>query len=278
MTNLPSFIELMATLGIDNNANVSEFQARNSSHSRSSSSSSASSPRLFSISSTSRQAHKTRSIPSLRDLESDRRLGLNRHRTARYSPYSFGHSDGRRESLPYIAGHGVESERPLRPLSTSPKSCSLSSSGRHVPPQLENISGYSEELSHFPLENQADTPISSYVRRKTPQTSPISPTFPRYIFHEQTREHTPISSPSTMPFLLPTLPSIHSDVTFSVPSSDAGSDRGSSARSSPFLASNSLPEIMEVEPLPRHTGLRLSAPHRVETEHQHHHSRHVSPV
>ena len=93
MTNLPSFIELMATLGIDNNANVSESRSPNFSHSRSSStSSSASSPRPFSMSSTSRQAHKTQSIPSFRDLEPDRRY--HRHRVARYSPYSFGYVSG----------------------------------------------------------------------------------------------------------------------------------------------------------------------------------------
>jgi hypothetical protein len=157
----------------------------------------------------------------------------------------------------------------------------LSPGRRHIPPQLENVPAYEEDPLAFYSENKADTPISSYVRRKTPQTSPISPAFPRYFFHEEKDENLSIPSPSMMPFLLPTLPSIHpKDITpFSTPFSDAGSDRESSTGNSPSLPSESLPETMEVEPPhPRshHTGLRLSAPHRLDIEH--HQSRHVSPV
>jgi hypothetical protein len=209
-------------------------------------------------------------------------------------------SDGRRESHPYIIGHGAEFDKSLRvsmsicfiqnqlnsiyqSLSTSPNtSIFLPSSHKHVPTQLENISAFSEDLPTLLLENQVNTPISSYVRRKTPQTSPISPTFPRYIFNEQSRENISSLSSSTMPFMLPTLPSIHSDVSppFSAPS-DAGSDWESSTHNSPFLLSDSLPEIMELEvgPLARrshHTGFRLSAPYRADMEH--HRSREISPV
>lgn len=96
MPNLPSFVELMDTLGIDNHATVPESQSPKSAHSRSSSnSSSASSPQLFAYSSPPRLAHKAQSIPSFRELEPDRRNGLNRHRVARYSPYAFGHVSSR---------------------------------------------------------------------------------------------------------------------------------------------------------------------------------------
>ena len=94
MTNLPSFVELMATLGIDNHAIVPESARQSPSHSRSSSNSSSASPRLFPISCTSRQAHKAQFIPSFRELDPDRRTSLNRHRVVRYSPYAFGHVSG----------------------------------------------------------------------------------------------------------------------------------------------------------------------------------------
>ena len=47
----------------------------------------------------------------------------------------------------------------------------------------------------------ADTPISTYVRRKTPGTSPTSPTFATDSGYES-------SSPTTMPFSIPSLPDL----------------------------------------------------------------------
>jgi hypothetical protein len=48
----------------------------------------------------------------------------------------------------------------------------------------------------------ADTPISTYVRRKTPGTSPTSPTFAADSGYESS------SSPTAMPFSIPSLPDL----------------------------------------------------------------------
>lgn len=90
MTTLPSFVELMSTLGLDHRDSAPKFASRSPSHSRSSSNTSTtSSPPIILNSPMSRQAHRSQSIPSFRELESDRRPG-NRHRMPRYSPYSPG--------------------------------------------------------------------------------------------------------------------------------------------------------------------------------------------
>lgn len=91
MTTLPSFIELMATLGLDNRAQVPEHDSRSPSHSRSSSNTSATaSPYITAAASTSRTAYRSQSIPSLRETENDRRSTAGRYRLARYQPYSSG--------------------------------------------------------------------------------------------------------------------------------------------------------------------------------------------
>jgi hypothetical protein len=60
-------------------------------------------------------------------------------------------------------------------------------------PLAVNIYGSSSDLA-------ADTPISTYVRRKTPGTSPTSPTFNRDSGYESS------SPPTAMPFSIPSLP------------------------------------------------------------------------
>ena len=65
----------------------------------------------------------------------------------------------------------------------------------------------------------ADTPISTYVRRKTPGTSPTSPTFAPDSGYESS------SSPTAMPFSIPSLPDLlansSSSETVNSPSSDS---------------------------------------------------------
>lgn len=175
-------------------------------------------------------------------------------------------------------GYSQKENSILLCFQSSPPSFSQSLGRRRVLPWLESIPIYSDDLAPS-FDLKADTPISSYVRRKTPQSSPISPTFPRYAIHSTKHKSSATSSPPTVPILLPTLPTIYSDsvTSFSLPSSDAGSERGSSARSSPFHSSNPLPEILERQSPRRHTGLRLSAPQSVDlSEHQRNH--HIPPV
>jgi hypothetical protein len=106
----------------------------------------------------------------------------------------------------------------------------------------------------------ANTPISTYVRRKTPGTSPTSPTFSRDAGYQS-------SAGSPMPFTLPTLPplfpqSASSDVFPLTPDSD--SELLSSEHNSPIYQSKRLPDILEVGTFTRrprhHTGVRLSTP------------------
>lgn len=145
--------------------------------------------------------------------------------------------------------------------SISPASPRLSR--RRIPASLNNIPSHTDELPTTLLDHQADTPISVYARRRTPQASPISPVFPRHSrSNPRLRSRSGSTSSNTSPISLPTIPSIQRH---SPPLSDAGSDPASS-HSSPFAfdASMALPDIAEGDqPAIRshnHTGVRLSAP------------------
>lgn len=83
MTTLPSFVELMATLGLDPATKAPENPSPSPSPSPSPPSSAESSPRL-SIFTTAPSPIRAKSSPALRDS------GSSRSRAARYSPYSSG--------------------------------------------------------------------------------------------------------------------------------------------------------------------------------------------
>lgn len=129
---------------------------------------------------------RIRSTPSLRDTS------ISRYRVARYSPYVSNQPSNRRSSLSSISSNAPKSEgSPSCPYSTSP--CLASS-------KLARPSN--NQLSVQLYEVPANTPISTYVRRKTPGLSPTSPTFPRDVKGDISPAH------PLMPFALPTLPSI----------------------------------------------------------------------
>jgi hypothetical protein len=122
-------------------------------------------------------------------------------------------------------------------------------------------------MSHIDNENPsvsvtdltANTPISTYVRRRTPQSSPSSPTF----IHPTKSSDSP-QDDLPMPFTLPTMPYLFPPTSSCYsfpPTSNTDFDRPSS-RNSPLYASQVLPDISEVEPLRsrsyRQTGVRLS--------------------
>ncbi|KAE9410270.1 hypothetical protein BT96DRAFT_952930 [Gymnopus androsaceus JB14] len=193
MTTLPSFVELMATLGINAKA---EQPKQDGVPSSSTSSSPTLSPKMLNLPVPSL---RSKSSPSLRDQAS-------RARTARYSPYS---------------------------------STFL----------IVNVFGSSTDLS-------ATTPISTYVRRKTPGTSPSSPSFPRE--SDDSRE---FSKPFTIPTLPPFLPRSASSDSFPlIPKSEIDIDNPSS---SPLYGLKRLPD-MDIDILSRrsrlHTGIRISTP------------------
>ncbi|KAJ7068109.1 hypothetical protein C8F01DRAFT_591093 [Mycena amicta] len=230
-TTLPSFVELMASLGLD------------PAQERSPSSSPSSSPRVPSV--TPPSPSKSRSNPSLRDA------AASRNRLARYSPYSPQLSE-RRGSLSSLSSSSSDYERPtVRAYSTSPHPpSSPRARRRHGNNLTVNVFGSSTNLA-------ANTPISSYVRRKTPGASPTSPSFPR-----EPQDYSPSASP--MPFSIPTLPplfprSASSDSFPLTPNSDI--EHLPSTNSSPNPANKPLPDEERIY-LHRtyHTGVRISSP------------------
>lgn len=117
----------------------------------------------------------------------------------------------------------------------------------------------------------ADTPISTYVRRKTPGTSPTSPTFSGDSGYES-------SSPEQMPFSIPSLPLLlpHSASSDSFPHTPASDiDMSDSSSSSPVLPAKSLAEITDGVDYyrfirSRRIGTRISNPPRVKELKNHH--------
>ncbi|KAK7049675.1 hypothetical protein VNI00_005706, partial [Paramarasmius palmivorus] len=111
-----------------------------------------------------------------------------------------------------------------------------------------NVFGSSTDLP-------ANTPISSYVRRKTPVTSPTSPTFPR----DASNEVTPMYP---MPFTLPKLPAFlpGSANSESFPITPDSELEEFSSRMSPKQNGKALSDDLEIKHLPSrlHTGIRIS--------------------
>ncbi|GLB33628.1 hypothetical protein LshimejAT787_0105120 [Lyophyllum shimeji] len=176
MTSLPSFVELMASLGLDQTTKTPDRTPK------SSLSSPSTSPRL--VGAALPFHSRSKSNQSLRESS--------RPRATRYSPYSPVLSASRRGSLSSVSSCSLDRDRsPLRAISSSPRAASSPRLSRRSTNKLSvNVYGSTSDLP-------ANTPISSYVRRKTPGASPTSPTFPY-----ESRD-----SPPPMPVLVPTLPS-----------------------------------------------------------------------
>lgn len=104
----------------------------------------------------------------------------------------------------------------------------------------------------------ADTPISTYVRRKTPGTSPTSPTFAPDSGYESS------SSPTAMPFSIPSLPDLLANSSSSesvpnLPSSDSEfEDHVKTFRSRVKRTSKSNNKNCRI--VRRPTGVRISVP------------------
>ncbi|OSC99171.1 hypothetical protein PYCCODRAFT_1446954 [Trametes coccinea BRFM310] len=241
-TTLPSFVELMASLGLGGPDDApakpaagsdSRRHSRSSSHSSSISHLSASStssivspptsniyssPLRTSISSTSSTSTRLTDSPAIvvssheaspeRDLLS---CEIRRSRaTTRYSPYgSISHS--RKQSMPVLNAERTY-ERPIRALSTSPRLSPISTSFRGR--RSKRPDNLNLPLSDADL--MAYTPISSYVRRKTPQNSPTSPTFARDRDAAAVSTHHPLT--------IPALPTLLSPASFTTQSSDSEDD------------------------------------------------------
>ncbi|EIW82228.1 hypothetical protein CONPUDRAFT_136757 [Coniophora puteana RWD-64-598 SS2] len=178
---LPSFIELMASLGLDNDAKPR--------------------PTTPSPSSLSPPAHKGRprsgsassvsSVLTDGSREHDDLRRAQRHRTVRYSPYISASSSGRlskASSLTSLRESQDQDQSPQRSSSPSPPR-------RRRPSPL-----------HVDRERErpVSMPISTYLRRKTPQNSPTVAMFPhRHQPRNDLEEPKPIMPPSLIPLLPP---------------------------------------------------------------------------
>ncbi|KAM5535642.1 hypothetical protein V8D89_010629 [Ganoderma adspersum] len=248
MTTLPSFVELMASLGLGGPDDAPEPTKLSVHHSRSSSHSSTAS--AFSAASSSNvpsassniypvhnQLHHKHSSPAIvvsshegspeRDMPQDIRRS---RATTRYSPYgSVNHS--RKASMPTLNAERTL-ERPARALSTSPRLSPISASFRG------RRSRRPENLNLSDADLMANTPISSYLRRRTPQNSPTSPTFAR-------DRDTAVSHPLT----IPALPTLLSPASFATQSSDSEDDEMEGMPEPEFQLGQPQPHISGTSPL-----------------------------
>lgn len=105
----------------------------------------------------------------------------------------------------------------------------------------------------------ANTPISSYVRRKTPGTSPTSPTFPQESYRESRHA-------SPLPLTVPTLPTLypHSANSDSFPITPSDADIS-------FENDSSCGDALQIKTArrPRRAGIRISTPPRSADLHGH---------
>ncbi|OCH88305.1 hypothetical protein OBBRIDRAFT_94329 [Obba rivulosa] len=218
-TTLPSFVELMASLGLDNNPTTTgparhgsgTHHSRSSSYSSTSSMSSQSSTVSSTYSSTHSDIYSNTSPSIVVSRETDEPLASNRDwdmdrrrtRAARFSPYGPAISHTRRGSMPVMPTDDDLKERPIRALSTSPRLSSTRVAGRRGSVlSLRNHRPEKLRLSEGDLP--AHTPISTFVRRKTPQTSPTSPTFPTLSKKRSSTPSLPVSIPTLPQFFPPT--------------------------------------------------------------------------
>ncbi|CAK5275723.1 unnamed protein product [Mycena citricolor] len=227
-TTLPSFVELMSSLGLEQTA---------ASHSLSSPHSSPSMPNI-----TPPSPDRSRSSPP-----PPRDYGISQNRRARYSPYSPVFPASRRRGS---SSSSSSSEHERRPGSTSPHPPSSPRSRRLRGTLTVNVYDSNCDLP-------ANTPISTYVRRKTPGASPTSPTFSR------ATSSSPVAA-STGPLTLPTLPSFfpHSASVESFPITP-NPNVESLTGSSPASMAKVLPEVHSASVHAHriyHTGVRLSSP------------------
>ncbi|KAH9978035.1 hypothetical protein BGW80DRAFT_1456153 [Lactifluus volemus] len=202
---LPSFVELMSSLGLEDGTSLPcgpRPFLRPRSHSNASSSSDIDDERdlphqryanagtyLFVSSDCDRRDQHTNSL----DMDNPR---LSRQGKGRYSPYPVA-AIPRKGSVPALFETGKAKRAPsTSPLpSPNPRATrgSRSSPNGRVSPRASET---------WPTEH-ATTPISTYLRRKSPQMSPTSATFPRSAFDE------PMA-----PVAIPALPALLSSFVF----------------------------------------------------------------
>jgi len=221
MSSLPSFVELMSSLGLEDGASslprTTPTFLRPRSHSNASSSSSDiddehEAPRpQYATTGTYLFApadHDRHDYTSFVDIDAPR---VSRHGKGRYSPYSMD-SVPRKESLPSLFDTGKAKRAPSTSPLPSPRS--RASRGPRSSPNGRSSRRGSETWLHD-TDFHASTPISTYLRRKSPQMSPTSGSFPRSAFDE------PLA-----PVAIPALPALLSSFVFPQPAAQPSSPSG----------------------------------------------------
>ncbi|KAK0242454.1 hypothetical protein EDD85DRAFT_289687 [Armillaria nabsnona] len=226
MTTLPSFVELISTLGVDSASKALDHSPRSS---------------------------RSASPHSLYPPISSRSV-----RHARYSPYSPTHSS-RRGSISSSSTSSSSPDLERCVLPNHPGSPRIRK--RKDNKLTVNVFGSSTDLS-------ATTPISIYVRRKTPGASPTTS-----IFVPDSRDTSPsfghLLTLPTLPSLFPLSPnSDHFPITPDLDEKRPLSDRNSNSPSpspSPVIKAKAIPDLLEGHVFGRircHTGTRISTPPR----------------
>jgi len=225
MASLPSFVELMASLGLDSKATSTP-----QSEQLPSSPALPDSPRMRLVKSPARAS----SNPSLRETAT-------RQYASRYSPYSPAFTSHRRRgSQSSISSSSDFESSPLSPSFPSPTRPTLSRSRRYRNKLTINTYGSSSDIN-------GETPISTYVRRKSPNHSPTSPNFNPDSGYESSSPPMPFSIPS-LPMLLPHSASSESFPNTPTEDSDSGADIAEGHNYYRFIR--------------RRTGTRISTPPR----------------
>ncbi|KAI0049563.1 hypothetical protein FA95DRAFT_832330 [Auriscalpium vulgare] len=192
MASLPSFVELMSSLGLEDEASHPRLSsACGRARSLSSASSSSFQEEEYAPSRALGQylLVPVRYDPHDRAGDPDASIPrVSRHVKGRYSPYSAA-SIPRKGSLPVIHSDADSNRRPQRAISSSPLNFTAPPSQRAVWVTRPSRSGQSSRRGSQTWSKESDqdsvTPISSFLRRKSPNgspsTSPTSPSFPRSI-------------------------------------------------------------------------------------------------
>ncbi|KAH9077426.1 hypothetical protein EDB83DRAFT_1707554 [Lactarius deliciosus] len=208
MSSLPSFVELMSSLGLEDGASLS-WNPSSSPYLR---------PRFHSDASTSsdlddEQQHTFNTGAYLfvsTDCDRRDRVGfmesdiprVSRHGKGRYSPYSVT-SIPRKGSLPTLSDASISTRAPS--TSPVPSPSSRATRGLRSSPS-GRLSRRGSETWSQEADIHATTPISTFLRRKSVQMSPTSASFPRSATDE------PMA-----PVAIPALPALLSSFIFPPP-------------------------------------------------------------
>lgn len=254
MPSLPSFVELMASLGLEEEAS---FSQRSSAFSRPRSSSNATScSSTHDDESGSPWPQHTQTgnyllVPSRHGRHSSvdvDAFNVPRRGQGRYTPYLAVHVP-RKMSMPSIYSD-ADADMPKRAFSTSPLRSSAGSP-RSIRGSRSGSASRSGHRSQKSWATESDlpaiTPISTFVRRKSPHSPSVSPTVPTFppSVHDVLEPLSPVAIPA-LPSLLPS---------FLLPSPSAETVIQPSGQSMEVEGSNDSR---------RHHGIRIStSPHEI---------------